>query len=247
MNKATLSVVSHGQGGLVNDFLGDLRRFSPDLDLILTCNIPERVAIDGVGLQSFRRFDNANPKGFGANHNAAFQHCDNDFFCVTNPDVRLSNDPFPMLLACMDDPKVGLVAPWVIDPAGNAEDSARYFPSLPGLVAKALGFDEGRYPVVGELPVRVEWVAGMFMLFRAEAFRDIGGFDDGFFLYYEDVDICARLWEAGWEVVLHPGVPVIHAAQRASRRNIRHMAWHLSSMARYFAKHLGRLPRVTRD
>jgi hypothetical protein len=83
----------------------------------------------------------------------------------------------------------------------------------------------------------------MFMLFRAEAFQDIGGFNEEFFLYYEDVDICARLWKAGWKVVLHPGVSVIHDAQRASRHNPRHMAWHLSSMARYFWKHSGRLPK----
>ncbi len=246
MNKVTLSVVSHGQGELVNGFLGDVGRFSPNLDLILTCNVPEPAAIRSDGLPSFRRLDNAVPKGFGANHNAAFQHCESPFYCVANPDVRLINDPFPDLIACMDDPKVGLVAPSVTDPAGNWEDSARYFPTPASIVAKMLHLSEGRYPVMGETPMAVDWVAGMFMFFRAEAFRDIGGFDDGFFLYYEDVDICARLWKAGWKVMLHPGVSVIHAAQRTSRRNPRYMAWHFSSMARYFAKHLGRLPNVRR-
>lgn len=244
MSELTLSVVSHRQGGLVSDFLGDVGRLSPDVDLILTCNVPEQIAIRSDGLERFRRIDNASPKGFGANHNAAFQYCDSPYFCVANPDVRLVNDPFPELIACMDDPKVGLVAPRVIDPAGNWEDSARYFPTPSSLAAKMFHLDDGRYPVVGEAPMAVDWMAGMFMLFRAEAFRDIGGFDDGFFLYYEDVDICARLWKAGWKVMLHPGVSVIHAAQRTSRRNPRYMAWHLSSMARYFAKHLGRLPRV---
>lgn len=244
MNELTLSVVSHGQGGLVNGLLSDVRRLPSHPDLILTCNIPESVAIQSEGLQSFRRLDNATRKGFGANHNAAFQHCDSPFYCVSNPDVRLERDPFPGLLACMDDPKVGLVAPRVMDPEGHWEDSARYFPTPGGLAAKLLKLGEGRYPVAGDAPMAVDWVAGMFMLFRAEAFRDIGGFDDGFFLYYEDVDICARLWKAGWKVMLHPGVSVIHAAQRTSRRNPRYMAWHLSSMARYFAKHLGRLPRV---
>lgn len=244
MNKVCLSVVSHRQGGLVNELLGDVGRQSPDIDVLLTCNVPEQVAIHGEGLHHLRRFDNASAQGFGANHNAAFQHCDSPYFCVANPDVRLIEDPFPKLIACMDDPKVGLVAPRVIDPAGNWEDSARYFPTPANLAAKMLHLAEGRYPVVGDAPVAVDWVAGMFMFFRAEAFRDIGGFDDGFFLYYEDVDICARLWKAGWKVMLHPGVSVVHAAQRASRKNPRYMAWHLSSMARYFAKHLGRLPHV---
>ena len=247
MNEVSLSVVSHRQGGMVNDLLGDLSCHSPDNDVHVTCNVPEKDSIHGAGLLTFRRFDNASAKGFGANHNAAFRHCDSPFFCVANPDVRLVSDPFPELLACMDDPKVGLVAPRVIDPAGNAEDSARYFPTPANLAAKMLHLDEGRFPVVGEAPMAVDWVAGMFMLFRAEAFRDIGGFDEDFFLYYEDVDICARLWKAGWKVMLHPGVSVIHAAQRSSRRNPRYMAWHLSSMARYFVKHLGRLPRITQE
>lgn len=247
MSKVCLSVVSHRQASLVNDFLGDVARVSPGLDLILTCNVPEQEAIYGDELRSLHRIDNASPKGFGANHNAAFQRCSEPFYCVANPDVRLINDPFPELIACMDDPEVGLVAPRVLDPAGNCEDSARYFPTPARLGAKLLHLGEGGYPVVGDAPVAVDWVAGMFMFFRAEAFRDIGGFDDGFFLYYEDVDICARLWKAGWKVKLHPGVSVIHAAQRTSRKNPRYMAWHVSSMARYFAKHLGRLPRIGQE
>jgi N-acetylglucosaminyl-diphospho-decaprenol L-rhamnosyltransferase len=87
-------------------------------------------------------------------------------------------------------------------------------------------------------------VAGMFLLFRAEAFRDVGGFDAKFHLYYEDVDICARLWKSGWKVMCDPGVTVVHEAQRASRHNFRYMRWHAASMARYFGKHLGRLPLV---
>lgn len=243
MSKVSLSVVSHRQGELANELLGDVGHYCPNLDVLVTCNVPEQATIHGEDLPNLRRFENASAQGFGANHNAAFQHCDNPFFCVANPDVRLLNDPFPEMIACMDDPKVGLVAPRVVDPAGNWEDSARYFPTPVNLAAKMFRLNEGRYPVAGEAPMLVDWVAGMFMLFRAEAFRDIGGFDDGFFLYYEDVDICARLWKAGWKVMLHPGVSVVHAAQRTSRRNPRYMAWHLSSMARYFAKHLGRLPR----
>jgi N-acetylglucosaminyl-diphospho-decaprenol L-rhamnosyltransferase len=247
VSRVCLSVVSHGQAELVSRFLEDLGHLTPSLDVILTCNIPDPAPIRSDGLPNFRRIDNSYPKGFGANHNSAFEHCTSEFFCVANPDVRLTRDPFDELIACMDDPEVGLVAPRVVDPAGNHEDSARYFPTPASLAGKMLGLGEGRYPVGGEDAVAVEWVAGMFMLFRAEAFRAIGGFDERFFLYYEDVDICARLWKAGWKVQLHPGVSVIHAAQRTSRRKARYMATHLASMARYFAKHMGRLPHVRQE
>lgn len=242
-----MSVVSHRQGAMVVDLLRDVARFSPDVEVLLTCNVPEKEIEPVEGVHSLRQFQNSAAQGFAANHNAAFRHCESPFLCVANPDVRLLDDPFPELLACMDDPKVGLVAPRVIDPTGNPEDSARYFPTPANLAAKLFHLGEGRYPVAGEAPMAVEWAAGMFMLFRAEAFRDLGGFDEGFFLYYEDVDICARLWKAGWKVMLHPGVSVVHAAQRTSRKNPRYMAWHLSSMARYFAKHLGRLPHVKQE
>jgi len=247
MNRVCLSVVSHRQSDLVNKLLHDISRHTSNVDVYLTCNMPEQGLVQSEALNSFHQIQNETPQGFGANHNAAFRQCESTSFCVANPDVRLLNDPFPELLACMNDPNVGLVAPRVIDPAGNAEDSARYFPTPSNLATKILHLGEGRYPVAGEAPMAVEWVAGMFMLFRAEAFRDIGGFDEGFFLYYDDVDICARLWKAGWKVMLHPGVSVVHAAQRTSRKNLRYMAWHLSSMARYFAKHLGRLPRIKHE
>lgn len=83
------------------------------------------------------------------------------------------------------------------------------------------------------------------MLFRSEDFRRLQGFDEKFFLYYEDVDICARAWKSGMKVLACPSVSVIHDAQRASRRNLQHMKWHAASMMRYFWKHAGRLPPVS--
>lgn len=239
-----LSLVSHNQAALGNLLLQDLSGMQAVQRLIITSNVAEatqwRPAIPPAHL-----ICNPQPMGFAANHNQAFAHSREPFFCVANPDIRLPANPFPGLLARMQDPRVGLVVPLVRNPAGALEDSVRRFPTPASLVRKALGGNDGRYPLHGIDPataMRVEWAAGMFQLFRAEAFRDVGGFDAKFHLYYEDVDVCARLWKAGWKVVLSPDVTVVHAAQRASRRNPRYMAWHAGSMARYFAKHLGRLP-----
>ncbi|HQU08099.1 MAG TPA: glycosyltransferase family 2 protein [Candidatus Paceibacterota bacterium] len=228
---------------MVKNLLADIVRCTADVDVILTCNIPESEDIGVTGLKQFQRLDNSSCKGFGANHNEAFLYCHEPFYCIANPDIRLLSDLFPDLISCMNDPRVGLVVPRVISPMGNVEDSVRYFPTLARLAAKALRLEDGRFPVSCETPDKVDWAAGMFMLFRAEAFREIGGFDEDFFLYYEDVNICARLWKAGWKVIHHPGVSVVHAAQRASRKNLRYLKWHITSMARYFWKHWGRLPR----
>jgi GT2 family glycosyltransferase len=77
----------------------------------------------------------------------------------------------------------------------------------------------------------------MFMLFRAETLRSMGGFDERYFLYYEDVDLCARLREAGYEVAVCTEASAIHAARRESRRNLRFAKWHLRSALRFFTSH----------
>ncbi len=244
-----LSLVSHRQAHLANLLLSDLRHCRAPERLVLTCNTHEDQPLSPLP-EGGLRIDNRMPLGFAANHNQAFTHCQETLFCVANADIRLPSDPFPGLMARMADPRVGLVAPLVLSPAGTVEDNARYFPTLGSLLRKAAGGSDGRYPAQpspGAQPMEVDWVAGMFLLFRAEAFRDVGGFDDKFFLYYEDVDICARLWKAGWKVLLSPDITVVHDAQRASRRDPRYMAWHASSMTRYFFKHLGRLPRSSGD
>lgn len=242
-----LSMVSHQQAALANLFLADLSR-SPELDrTVVIENLPEATVLQVPG--GALHLVNARPMGFAENHNQAFAWCEQPFFCVANPDIRLPNNPFPGLLSCFDDPRVGVVAPLVLNPTGQVEDNARRFPSPWNLLIKGLGGHDGRYDVRKfdpALNVPVEWAAGMFLLFRAEAFREVGGFDDKFHLYYEDVDICTRMWKAGWKVMLKPDVSVVHAAQRASRSNPQYTAWHASSMARYFFKHLGRLPRIER-
>jgi GT2 family glycosyltransferase len=82
----------------------------------------------------------------------------------------------------------------------------------------------------------------MFMLFRSAAFRKVGGFDERYFLYYEDVDLCARLRRAGYDIRVEAAVRVVHDARRDSRRSVRYMAWHLSSILRYFLTRPRNLP-----
>jgi GT2 family glycosyltransferase len=83
-------------------------------------------------------------------------------------------------------------------------------------------------------PIAVDWSAGMFVAYRSDAFRAVGGFDERFFMYLEDADICRRLYASGWATMLQPACPVVHAAQRRSHRNMQHLAWHLRSAMQFF-------------
>jgi N-acetylglucosaminyl-diphospho-decaprenol L-rhamnosyltransferase len=237
-----LSVVSHDQTDWTRQFLTDLQAYEPGLEVVFTHNT-NNPAPQWPSDWSIQSIHNTQPKGFAANHNQALKGSRSLFVCVANPDIRLTASPFPALLAAFDDPQVGLVVPQVLSPNGTVEDSVRRFPTPWRVLRKLLG-DQGRVVTDPQHPQTVPWAAGMFMVFRQEAFEAIGGFDEGFHLYYEDVDICARLWAAGWKVVHQPNSQVVHHAQRASRRQGRYFRWHLSSMLRFFIKHLGHIGRL---
>jgi GT2 family glycosyltransferase len=232
----TISIVSHGHGALVRDLLRDLDAVvQQPFQVLLTHNIAEPDPLDAAALRyPLRIIRNARPQGFGANHNAAFRLADGDFFCVVNPDVRLSMDPFPALRASLADARAGAVAPAITDQEGRVTATARRFPTPLSILRKALfGAPALEYPALGA-PLAVDWVSGVFMLLRRDVYQRAGGFDERYFLYYEDVDLCARLRALGYLVQLIPAASAVHQARHDSHRRLRYMAWHLRSMLRFF-------------
>src|SRR5262245_37262762 len=127
MHTITVSVVSHAQATLVEKLVADLAALSRrGLQIVLTLNVPEELPSlpSSVAVDLIR---NPSPKGFGANHNAAFRLAKGELFCVVNPDIRLDADPFGPLAAELAEPKVGVAAPLVVNANGELEDSARRF------------------------------------------------------------------------------------------------------------------------
>jgi N-acetylglucosaminyl-diphospho-decaprenol L-rhamnosyltransferase len=151
-----------------------------------------------------------------------------------NPDIKLDSDPFPSLLACLQNKSTGVAAPVVINDDGKIEDSARCFPTPLNIICKALGGCKANEYVVDCRSGNPDWVAGMFMLFPADVFAKLGGFDQRYFLYYEDVDLCVRLRLIGYEVAINHDAKVIHNARRSSHHDLRYLKWHIASMLRFF-------------
>ena len=237
MPTISISIVSHLQAPLLKKLLDDLNRCCKTypLELLLTLNLPEEL---NFNTNDFRFpvtvIVNLAPRGFGENHNLAFKRSSGQLFCVMNPDIRLDEEVFADLQACLQDPAVGVAAPVVVSAGGSMEDSARKFPTPLRILCKAFGGCwNSDYVVKGET-VFPDWVAGMFMLFRREVFEKLGGFDERYFLYYEDVNLCARLCLQGYKVALCPAAKVVHHAHRSSHRNLKYLFWHLTSMLRYF-------------
>lgn len=236
--QVTVSIVSHGHGAIVSSLLADLATHcGPGIAVILTLNIPEYLTVgDGAYPFQLELIRNEAPKGFGANHNAAFAGANSPFFCVANPDVRLKSDPFPALMKAFNGDRIAVAGPLVRAPDGRVEDSARRFPTPYSLLRRLFLPPQGPdYPTDGGL-TKVDWVAGMFMLFDSRAFRDVGGFDEGYFLYNEDADICRRLGAMRRSVVYVPEAEIIHEARRASRRNAGLARHHIASALRFLTR-----------
>lgn len=230
-----LSIVSHGQLSIIKDFLGDFsRQVLPDVKIILTINIPEDESVlDNFKDLPISLIRNIAPKGFGENHNFAFLQEKSSIFAIVNPDVRINDFSLDAMLSVLMQDRVGACAPVVVDSLGEVQDSVRKYPTILSLAKRIIsGRREPDYSWQ-EKPIEVDWSAGMFILFRSEAYMQVKGFDERYFMYYEDADIGRRLARKGWKTMLEPNTTVIHDAQRASHRSIRHLQWHLKSMFRF--------------
>ena len=245
-NQVTVSIVSHGHCEMLCNLLVEISDLESSIThVIITHNMQTDLTIDASSL-SFQTtiLQNKFPLGFGANHNQAFKCCATEYFCVLNPDVKFSEDPFIELINCLKDRKVGIAAPIVLDLDGVIEDSYRKFPTPILILRKALFGEKGLYKSSADFSFFYpDWVAGMFMLLRSSTYEKLGGFDEKYFLYYEDIDLCLRSWRAKNSVIVSKNVSIIHKAQRDSHANLAFFLLHIKSMCRFFLKHWLRFPR----
>ena len=175
---------------------------------------------------------NPSNRGFGAAVNQGFRHARGRRVLLLNPDARLTEGSLRPLLAELDrDPSVAIAAPTLRLPDGGLQDSPRRFYDLPAVLAQrtdwvrtAGGKRARARHVMEELdrgsPVDVDWVTGAAMMLDRDAMAAAGPFDERYFVYFEDVDLCRRLAASGRKVRFVPDAVVDHAFQRASRRHV---------------------------
>jgi N-acetylglucosaminyl-diphospho-decaprenol L-rhamnosyltransferase len=167
---------------------------------------------------------NDHPQGFGANQNAAFALCKQPYFCILNPDVVFDAQSLSILLTGLQTPGVGCAYPEQYLPNGQALDFER------SLITPWQLFRRYALRQFG-LSNSIDWVSGSVMAFSSKIYRQIGGFDERYFMYCEDVDICLRLQNNGY-VLLKTQARMLHDTQRQSLRDPHHLIWHIQSLLR---------------
>ncbi|GJD31762.1 hypothetical protein PMNALOAF_3025 [Methylobacterium adhaesivum] len=194
---------------------------------------------------------NSDNRGFGRACNAGAACGDAPAILFLNPDARVS--PASLVgayAALMADAGTGIVGAQLVDEAGAVQRSCARRPTTRSLIGQALFLDRA-LPRLLPPHFMTDWdhgedravdqVMGAFLMIRRSVFTALGGFDERFFVYYEDVDLCARAWAAGLAVRHLSGVSVRHEGQGTTRTAKAHrLACFLESQIRYAAKHQGR-------
>ena len=186
--------------------------------------------------------------GFGAGANAGVARTTTPYVAILNPDLEVEPGATKTLVDVLDqEADVGIVAPRIETPDGRLYPSARTFPDLVDAAGHAfLHFFwrsnpfSRRYKMLDwdhAAAEDVDWVAGTHLVVRRAAWDEVGGFDDSFFMYLEDVDLCWRLAQRGWRTRYEPTARVVHAIGRSTDQTpYRMIAAHHRSLLRYARK-----------
>jgi len=198
--------------------------------------------------------------GFAAGNNLGFKHASGRYIVLLNPDAMLPTDALQVAMQHMEEnPDAGMGGARLLGRTGKLEPSARKFPSLlneilviSGLAARFPGsrffgrFDRSWDDP--ERPAKVDWVPGAFAIIRKSALLEIGEFDERFFLYYEEVDLCRRFNNGGWGIWYWPDIIVRHWGGESSK-TVEHVEfsssgsqltlWRMRSALLYYRKHHG--------
>lgn len=234
----SISVVSHAQTKLVSRLLSSLENYETDLDyeLILLENSPGAPVHDWSALDRPVKFvANDEAQGLARNWNATFALSRGEYFCLLNPDLVFVEPIIPRLVEDIRRGLADIVAPAVYDNAGRLQSSARELPSAWSIFMRRLTPGYAEVESLELLPSEPDWIAGMFLLMRSEVYQSLGGMNERYYLYFEDVDFCTRARLAGYQLSVNKRAKVVHDAQRGSRRHPKYLAWHVLSAIRFLS------------
>jgi N-acetylglucosaminyl-diphospho-decaprenol L-rhamnosyltransferase len=246
-------IVSYRCEGLLRDCLRSLRDHPPSRPM--TVHVVDNASGDGTAEMAAREFPEVELTvadrnlGFGAANNVGIREVHGTYVLMLNPDTRITSGALDGLLERMDSrPEVGLCGPRLVREDGTLDHACRRsFPTPLSALGHFTGLGRRRgakgalaayrAPDVDSGPV--DAVNGAFMLARRAALEEVGLFDEGYWMYMEDLDLCYRLKQAGWTTRYEPSVTVIHikagtsGTNRAPRLNY---AFHYG-MYRFYRQH----------
>jgi GT2 family glycosyltransferase len=242
--KVSAVVVSHLNASELEESLPALR---PQVDeLVVISNVP------GSAPAGVETIDNDRPLGFAANVNLGVSRTSGEAVVISNADAVADPDAVAVLREFMEaHPRCGVAGPRMTFPDGRPQPSRRRFPTVGGTIVRRTPLrrliGQRRHLLLDDAaptaPVEVDWMLGGFLLLRRSMLDELGGFDPGFRLYGEDIDLQYRAMRAGWERWYVPAATVRHGHAAVTDRRFltRRTLWHWRGILRFVRKHPERL------
>jgi GT2 family glycosyltransferase len=222
-------IVSYNSAGELRDSVSPLAGVD-SIRVIIVDNASQDATLDRVADLDVVAIPRSTNDGFAVGCNVGWQAGDAPYVCFLNPDASLTEEALRELVAVLEaDPALAVAAPLIREADGTLAHSMRRFPRIGFPFARSVFLhrlfpraswvdevvrDEERYRVRGA----PDWVSGACLVVRRAALEAVGGWDEGFFLYGEDVDLCRRFRSAGWAVSFEPAVSVRHLGGRSAFR-----------------------------
>jgi N-acetylglucosaminyl-diphospho-decaprenol L-rhamnosyltransferase len=180
--------------------------------------------------------------GFGRAHNRGFSEASGDCVLFLNPDTEVVAESIDKMMEIIrSDEKVGIVAPSLISYDGEIQRDCYGFQKTPLSTIKAK-LPRAKIFFGSEESFEVDWVSGGAMMLRKKLFSDLGGFDEKYFMYFEDVDLCFQAKKKGWKIIANPAAKVRHRNGKSFSSNQKKKKYYYASQDHYLKKNFGRFP-----
>ena len=243
-------VVSHRHA---EELERSLPALAPQVDeLLVIANLPGSI---GRVPEGTRVLDNERPLSFAANANKGFANTSGDYVVIANPDAVPAPDAVATLLRFLEaHPRAGVAGPRMVYPDGSWQASRRSFPTIGATIVRRTPLRflfpplkwQRKHYLLDERPaepVETDTMLGAFLMLRRSMLDELGGFDPGYRMYCEDIDLNYRAAKAGWERWYVPEAIVRHEYAAVIDHTFwsRHTIWHARAMLRFLRKHPERL------
>lgn len=244
--KAYISIVSHGHEQILKNS-GLLNSLASQFTVIIKNNKKENKSKlnDMFGeIKNLIIIDEKYNLGFGENNNFIYKYCidqldikNDDYFCVINPDILISPETLTATLELMSENNIELsTIPLYTDNSyTQLDNSIRKFPTLSTFIRSFLKMkNESVHIDTTSTYQKADWAAGSFLIFKSSLYKEVNGFNENYFMYCEDIDICRKVQKTGRNLYYFSNLKAIHDAQRNNRKIFsKHFYWHLRSVFIY--------------
>ncbi len=244
--KLSMCIVTHNSEDIICNTINKIIDAAADFDFKFyisdNCSTDNTVSVIKEKFPQVIVIENKENPGFGAGHNKVLPLLESKYHFIINPDILTNEDTFRVIVDFMENNNdVGMLCPLIMNDNGTEQILPKRNPKYKYLISRRIKIFKNteaeytrRFEKLDEV-TDIDFCTGCFMAIRTELFKKLGGFDDSFFMYFEDADLSRRVKQTS-RVVMYRKAQVIHKWERASAKSLKFLMIQIKSMNIYFKK-----------